>query len=96
MVVYAQLNEKKRDRMLRRVARKFDEEHNPIGINLQEYISFFRFLQNISDVDVALSVYNLAEASIDKGGLNVLWFYGSMGLFKGGQSIRIFIIDLKL
>lgn len=33
----------------------------------------FRFLQNINDVDIALTVYNIAGASIDQGSFEVFF-----------------------
>lgn len=34
---------------------------------------FFRFLQNINDVDIALTVYNIAGASIDQGAFTIFF-----------------------
>lgn len=65
-MAYAALSEKKRVRMIKRVQKKFSEE-NSIGISQEEYLNFFRFLQNINDVDIALAVYHIAGASIDQG-----------------------------
>lgn len=66
LVAYAVLNEKKRARMLKRVAHKF-EDNEFQGISLQEYLDFFKFLQNINDIDIALTFHNIAGASIDQG-----------------------------
>src|SRR6218665_1840332 len=65
LVAYANLSEKKRQRMIRRVTKKFSD-NNSQGISKVEYLEFFRFLRNINDVDVALTVYNIAGASIDQ------------------------------
>lgn len=66
LVAYAVLNEKKRNRMLKRVEEKFVNQDN-WGITLQDYLDFFKFLQNINDVDIALTFHNMAGASIDQG-----------------------------
>ncbi|XP_017486245.1 PREDICTED: calcium uptake protein 1 homolog, mitochondrial-like [Rhagoletis zephyria] len=68
LVAYANLSEKKRERMIRRVMKKFGGD-NTLGITMPEYQNFFRFLQNINDVDIALTVYNIAGASIDQATL---------------------------
>ena len=52
--------------MIKRVVKKFDGT-NSVGVSLEEYLNFFRFLQNINDVDIALTVYHIAGASIDHG-----------------------------
>ena len=69
LVAYAALSEKKRNRMIRRVMNKFatGADNTTSGISLDEYLNFFRFLQNINDVDIALAVYHIAGASIDQG-----------------------------
>lgn len=66
MVTYAALSAKRRARMIKRVEEKFSGE-NAVGITLEEYLNFFQFLQNINDVDIGLSAYNIAGASIDQG-----------------------------
>jgi len=68
LVAYAVLSEKKRSRMIKRVNNKFNDT-NSVGITLEEYLNFFRFLQNINDVDIALAVYHIAGASIDQATL---------------------------
>ena len=37
------------------------------GVSFEEYENFWKFLQNITDVDTALSFYHLAGVSIDQG-----------------------------
>jgi Ca2+-binding EF-hand superfamily protein len=39
------------------------------GISLMDYLQFFHFLQNIADVDIALTFFNMAGAGIDKATL---------------------------
>lgn len=36
------------------------------GISLSDYLQFFHFLGNITDVDIALTFFNMAGAGIDK------------------------------
>ena len=38
---------------------------NSPGIHLKDYLDFFHFLNNINDVDTALTFYNIAGASIE-------------------------------
>lgn len=40
---------------------------NPKGVSKDEYLRFFHFLNNINDVDTALTFYHIAGASIDQG-----------------------------
>lgn len=37
------------------------------GITQEDYLHFFHFLNNINDVDTALTFYHIAGASIDQG-----------------------------
>ena len=37
------------------------------GVAFDEFVDFFSFLNNIQDVDVALTYYHVAGAAIDKG-----------------------------
>lgn len=37
------------------------------GISRDDYLKFFHFLNNINDVDTALTFYHIAGASIDPG-----------------------------
>lgn len=39
------------------------------GISKQDYLNFFHFLNNINDVDTALTFYHIAGASIDEATL---------------------------
>lgn len=45
----------------------FSFKDNPKGIDKNEYLKFFHFLNNINDVDTALTFYHIAGASIDPG-----------------------------
>jgi hypothetical protein len=70
LIAYAGLTEKRRERMIKRVRKKFGRDEdglNEEGISLEDYLSLFNFLQNINDVDIALAVFNIAGASIDQG-----------------------------
>lgn len=42
------------------------------GITFEEYLSFWKFLKSVNDVDTALSFYHLAGVSIDQGMLSVV------------------------
>lgn len=63
LLAYAGLNQKKKVKMLRRVKKQFKEDPN--GISKEDYLRFFHFLNNINDVDTALTFYHIAGASID-------------------------------
>lgn len=39
---------------------------NTQGISEEDYLHFFHFLNNINDVDTALTFYHIAGASIDQ------------------------------
>lgn len=39
------------------------------GISKEDYLNFFHFLNNINDVDTALTFYHIAGASIDEATL---------------------------
>ncbi|XP_012259913.2 calcium uptake protein 1 homolog, mitochondrial isoform X1 [Athalia rosae] len=67
LLAYAGYPEKKKARMLKRVKKTFRE--NPKGISKEDYLSFFHFLNNINDVDTALTFYHIAGASIDQATL---------------------------
>ncbi|XP_047368866.1 calcium uptake protein 1 homolog, mitochondrial isoform X1 [Vespa velutina] len=67
LLAYAGYSDKKKAKMLKRVKKTFKE--NPKGINKEEYLKFFHFLNNINDVDTALTFYNIAGASIDQATL---------------------------
>jgi len=65
LLTYAGLPDSKKNRMLKRVRRKFKDEDSK-GLTFDEYLSVWKFLQNINDVDTALSFYHLAGVSIDQ------------------------------
>ncbi|XP_015605002.1 calcium uptake protein 1 homolog, mitochondrial isoform X2 [Cephus cinctus] len=67
LLAYAGYPEKKKARMLKRVKKTFRE--NPKGISKDDYLKFFHFLNNINDVDTALTFYHIAGASIDQATL---------------------------
>lgn len=67
LLAYAGLNEKKKQKKLRRVKRRF-RDHGT-GVSRNEYLDFFHFLNNINDVDTALTFYHIAGASIDQATL---------------------------
>lgn len=64
MLVYAGYPEKKKSKMLKRVKKTFRDHGS--GISKQDYLNFFHFLNNINDVDIALTFYHIAGASIDQ------------------------------
>ena len=67
LLAYAGYNEKKKQKKLKRVKRRF-RDHGT-GISRNEYLDFFHFLNNINDVDTALTFYHIAGASIDQATL---------------------------
>ncbi|XP_018395518.1 PREDICTED: calcium uptake protein 1 homolog, mitochondrial isoform X1 [Cyphomyrmex costatus] len=67
LLAYAGYPAKKKAKMLKRVKKTFKE--NPKGISKEEYLKFFHFLNNINDVDTALTFYHIAGASIDQATL---------------------------
>ncbi|XP_060655391.1 calcium uptake protein 1 homolog, mitochondrial isoform X1 [Drosophila nasuta] len=64
MLAYAGYPQKKKLKKLKRVKRRF-RDHGT-GISKQDYLDFFHFLNNINDVDTALTFYHIAGASIDQ------------------------------
>jgi hypothetical protein len=48
-------------------------KENTQGISEEDYLNFFHFLNNINDVDTALTFYHIAGASIDQGLLKYLY-----------------------
>ncbi|KAI1286256.1 Calcium uptake protein 1 -like protein, mitochondrial [Halotydeus destructor] len=73
LIAYGGFSETKKQRMVKRVKRRFkkaeegsEEESLARGIPQTEYMQFFHFLQNIADVDIALTFFNMAGAGIDK------------------------------
>ncbi|RZC31786.1 calcium uptake protein 1 -like, mitochondrial [Asbolus verrucosus] len=65
LLAYAGYPDKKKSRMLKRVKKT---DHGQ-GISRQDYLNFFHFLNNINDVDTALTFYHIAGASIDQATL---------------------------
>jgi len=64
LLAYSGFPEKKKARMLKRVKKAF-RDHGQ-GISREDYLNFFHFLNNINDVDTALTFYHIAGASIDE------------------------------
>nr|XP_022901870.1 calcium uptake protein 1 homolog, mitochondrial isoform X2 [Onthophagus taurus] len=64
LLAYAGYSHKKKAKMLKRVRKAF-KEHSQ-GISKQDYLNLFHFLNNINDVDTALTFYHIAGASIDE------------------------------
>lgn len=67
LLTYAGLNDKKKSRMIKRIKKKFKSQSQ--GISLEDYLQFFHFLSNITEVDTALTFYHIAGASIDEATL---------------------------
>ncbi|XP_017883472.1 calcium uptake protein 1 homolog, mitochondrial-like isoform X2 [Ceratina calcarata] len=67
LLAYAGYPDKKKGKILKTVKKRFKE--NPKGIDKDEYLKFFHFLNNINDVDTALTFYHIAGASIDQATL---------------------------
>lgn len=57
--------DKNQQKMLKRVKKYYKDETKRVGISLVDVEEFFRFLDNINDVDTALTFYHMAGASID-------------------------------
>ncbi|XP_026475772.1 calcium uptake protein 1 homolog, mitochondrial-like [Ctenocephalides felis] len=68
LLAFAGYTEKKKARMLKRVKKTFRGDDS-IGISKEEFMDFFHFLNNINDVDTALTFYHIAGASIDQATL---------------------------
>ncbi|XP_065339734.1 calcium uptake protein 1 homolog, mitochondrial isoform X2 [Cloeon dipterum] len=64
LLAYAGYSQKKKSRMIKRVKKTFRESN--LGISKEDYLKFFHFLNNINDVDTALTFYHIAGASIDQ------------------------------
>lgn len=67
LLAYAGLSDKKKAKKMKRVKKRF-RDHGT-GISLKDYLDFFHFLNNINDVDTALTFYHIAGASIDQATL---------------------------
>ncbi|KAL1131505.1 hypothetical protein AAG570_011122, partial [Ranatra chinensis] len=63
LLAYAGYAPKKKAKILKRVKKTFKE--SGIGISKEDYLKFFHFLNNVNDVDTALTFYHIAGASID-------------------------------
>lgn len=63
LLAYAGLSDKKKAKKMKRVKKRFRDHGR--GISLKDYLDFFHFLNNINDVDTALTFYHIAGASID-------------------------------
>lgn len=64
LLAYAGYPDKKKAKKLKLVKKRF-RDHGK-GISRQDYLDFFHFLNNINDVDTALTFYHIAGASIDQ------------------------------
>ncbi|XP_050728438.1 calcium uptake protein 1 homolog, mitochondrial-like isoform X2 [Eriocheir sinensis] len=64
LLAYGGYTTNKKAKMLKRVKRAFKGEAS-LGISRDDYLNFFHFLNNINDVDTALTFYHIAGASID-------------------------------
>ncbi|XP_043258754.1 calcium uptake protein 1 homolog, mitochondrial isoform X2 [Colletes gigas] len=67
LLAYAGYPDKKKTKILKTIKKRFKE--SPKGISKDEYLKFFHFLNNINDVDTALTFYHIAGASIDQATL---------------------------
>ncbi|KAF3425554.1 hypothetical protein E2986_14019 [Frieseomelitta varia] len=65
LLAYAGYPDKKIARIRKTVKKRFKD--NPKGIYKDEYLKFFHFLNNINNVDIALTFYHIAGASIEQG-----------------------------
>ncbi|XP_050543005.1 calcium uptake protein 1 homolog, mitochondrial [Daktulosphaira vitifoliae] len=67
LLAYAGYPPKKKSRLIKRVKKVFKDKKK--GIHQDDYLKFFHFLNNINDVDTALTFYHIAGASIDQATL---------------------------
>uniref|UniRef100_A0A0A9YGL3 EF-hand domain-containing protein n=2 Tax=Lygus hesperus TaxID=30085 RepID=A0A0A9YGL3_LYGHE len=67
LLAYAGYPPKKKSKMLKQVKKVFKD--NSQGVSKEDYLKFFHFLNNINDVDTALTFYHIAGASIDRATL---------------------------
>jgi len=67
LLAYAGYPAKKKAKMMKRVRKEYQD--NSVGISQSDYLDFFHFLNNINDVDTALTFYHIAGASIEPGTL---------------------------
>ncbi|CAF4469697.1 unnamed protein product, partial [Rotaria sp. Silwood2] len=68
LLAYSGLSDKHVKKMLKRVKKCYpiDDETISIGISFKEYETFYNFLRNIHDIDIALTFYHIAGGAIDK------------------------------
>ncbi|XP_071952002.1 calcium uptake protein 1, mitochondrial-like isoform X2 [Antedon mediterranea] len=64
LLVYANITRKREIKMMKRVKKKYRDD--PLGISLVDYLNLHEMLRNINDIDLALSFYHVAGASVDK------------------------------
>ncbi|XP_058120911.1 calcium uptake protein 1 homolog, mitochondrial-like isoform X1 [Anopheles ziemanni] len=64
LLAYAGYPQKKKVKKIKRVKKRFRDHGS--GISKEDYLNFFHFLNNINDVDTALTFYHIAGASIDQ------------------------------
>nr|XP_034184896.1 calcium uptake protein 1 homolog, mitochondrial-like isoform X2 [Osmia lignaria] len=67
LLAYAGYPDKKKTKIIKTVKKRFKDDSK--GIDKDEYLKFFHFLNNINDVDTALTFYHIAGASIDQATL---------------------------
>ncbi|GAB0099761.1 Calcium uptake protein 1 homolog, mitochondrial [Sergentomyia squamirostris] len=63
LLAYAGYTQKKKAKKMKLVKKRYKEES--LGITKDDYLDFFHFLNNINDVDTALTFYHIAGAAID-------------------------------
>ncbi|XP_018493725.1 calcium uptake protein 1 homolog, mitochondrial [Galendromus occidentalis] len=63
LTTYAGLSDKRKNKMMKRIEKHFKDRSE--GITLFDYLQFFHLLNNITEVDTALTFYHIAGASID-------------------------------
>ncbi|CAG2059823.1 unnamed protein product, partial [Timema podura] len=64
ILTYTLFPHKKKSKMLSRVRQRYKDCH--LGVSLEDYLTFYSFLNNINDVDMALSFYHIAGAPINQ------------------------------
>ncbi|XP_055712217.1 calcium uptake protein 1 homolog, mitochondrial isoform X3 [Phlebotomus papatasi] len=63
LLAYAGYTQKKKAKKIKLVKKRYKDEGQ--GISRDDYLDFFHFLNNINDVDTALTFYHIAGAAID-------------------------------
>lgn len=68
LLAYSGLPDRKVKKMLKRIKKAYPpaEAAKSQGVAFDDYRSFYNFLRNIHDIDVALTFYHIAGSSIDK------------------------------